>query len=450
MDEAIRKYNRRSFLIGVLLFSITLAVAKPFFGNLSNRPGAGLNSLIDFGFPTQWYAVPKQASPPGVALPADSIGLDFLNFDTYVRNFGLSPQIYKTISLGDPYGRPYVYPPLLTLFFQWVKIFTTPEAVVLWAVTTLILIFINSYFWFEFAGSSLQGKKFSFFSSLSAFIALLFTFSYPSIFLFERGNIHALIFSIVSLIAWMLWKKQWFWVGFLSSLAFLSIIYPIMILLACAAVVGFFIYVGIQSKDMSFLKIAASMALGILCGFIFVLVPLWSLYREYFSRLKGTIHYLQSHIGSDFIISHSMPAAYGFLGMILSYGLCLAALGAFVYFVYRSLCGVKNEEWFIRALTSIMAGMVYVPQRSFDYNLVLLIPIFSILLFEKVRNYDWLAYVGAILLIIGYALPRWLQGIFLGNKTISAFLILQTLGLWLIVIDSWVKIVKLERKKRIS
>jgi len=172
----------RNLAILVLVSSLFLILARPAIMTIMDRKDLGFNLNLDYGFSMDWYKDRWDKRPLRMALPEDSIGLDYLNIDSCLRSNGLRPEIYEWNCVGDPFARPYTYPPLLTIAFLWILLFPTKVALGLWCVAVLVLIFANAYFWAVFGKKCLAGQGFSFSFNRGLVFAALFTMSYPSVF----------------------------------------------------------------------------------------------------------------------------------------------------------------------------------------------------------------------------------------------------------------------------
>jgi len=220
----------RSLLPAILLTALLLAIAKPALYFILGHSDSTSNLNISYGIPTQWFKNSDDPRRPGVKVAEGSIGLDFLNVDTYIRCSGFGPNIYSDECWGDPLGRPYTYPPLLTLMFAWVLLVSTAKAVALWSLTLLLLIFGCVWWWGTHTTKFSSNREMPACSPI--IFALILSCSYPSVFSFERGNSDICVLVLISALTICISRKFWFLCGLLSSVVFFMKIYPIFVVIA--------------------------------------------------------------------------------------------------------------------------------------------------------------------------------------------------------------------------
>jgi hypothetical protein len=132
-------------------------------------------------------------------------------------------------------------------------------------------------------------------------------------------------------------------------------------------------------------------------------------------------------------IYHSLPAAFGFAGLCAWVFLWLILTWGFVsstVFARDPKAG-RQKSFFCFVL--LAAWMVFAAKTSYDYNLILMIPLFALLTVGGFGDRRRAVFFGALLALLGFALPRWAEDVFLpGLYPVSAYLIFLNLGLGLL------------------
>jgi len=426
--QRVSGHSRLIFV--VLLGSLILILIKPTLFSVLNRTD-GLGLSMDYGIPTRWHAKESDPRSPFVMIPENSIGLDFLTFDSYVRVAGMQTKIYKWVSPVDPLGRSYHYPPLLTLAHMWVLLFTTKAAVGLWSLAVLALIYLNAYFWFEASQKWFRDEKFSMHSKSNMLLAGLFTLSYPSVFSYERGQNDVLILLLISVMAVLLNRRKWFCLGTVISLSVLMKVYPAFIFVPFFFFSLFCILSGlVRRKGMN---VGLRLMAGLFFGVLIVVLPLYSQHLYFLTVTLPALTVLTEELPGC-LICHSIPIAFGSRGTVLATGLWILVSGCLVHFLYRwTICKeLRFRVPSFLAFTWITALMIYFPRTSFDYSLILLIPLFAVISISSEQIRGAAVRLGLLLLLLGFALPRWVHGIFFEANSFSSFLALQVLGLVLV------------------
>ena len=234
-------------LAGILALSALLALLAPQQFERDRVFG------MDFGIPTKWYGSPSDMRPDCAGVPENSIGLDFLNIDSCLRSLGTGPELYMRDCPCDPFRRPYTYPPLMTFLFSWVLWVSTPTAVKIWTSLVFALVFLNAYLLCGFWRPDVSPRR-------RALVSLLLTFSYPSVFSYQRGNHDVLVLSLLTAGAFLFREKHWFRLGALLALAGLLKIYPAPLFVSMAFVLG--ILAAAPATRKEFLPAAKSFLLG--------------------------------------------------------------------------------------------------------------------------------------------------------------------------------------------
>ncbi len=195
-------------------------------------------------------------------------GLDFSN------NYGFHHcepgplSIYKIdpSKCADFEARPYVYPPLLYQLFSWTRMFDS-SASAYWFFIFLHLasFLLVVYIWTEK-------------NLLSLLFGLGLFFTYPNLFLFERGNSDMLIVLFWSLSYLAYKKNQYNLTGFLLAVSLFSKLYPIYSVLILFA----FFYDKTNERNQ-ILKSSILTGLGIFLispflwiEYVFTVLPAWS------------------------------------------------------------------------------------------------------------------------------------------------------------------------------
>jgi hypothetical protein len=418
-------HNNR-YRISVLLLALAtfLALAKP-AAHLLLKPNQGTAYGLDwdYGVPRQWYGNPAGGRPAGVKLPENSIGLDFLSFDTYVRCAGLGPEMYESRCAGDPFERPFAYPPLLTAAFFWIPFVSTQTAVAVWSLAVMALILMSVLLWGYLPINPERSEPGHRIWTFAFFLLI----SYPAVFAFERGNTEAIILIALSVAAWALVLRRWFWVGFVTALAAIAKMYPLLTWTACG-LLAFALLISSRERKSGILILAGSAA-----GFLIPLAVMAPQHIKYFSSVLPFYSKLKMP-SSECSFCHSWPQAYDLLGYGLATILGGVAVLHFVFYARRF--ALKNDKGELtRCLMSLAYGMgiaVYVPDMSYDYSLIMLFPLFILCVLRDVSAKINMRGIGVTVLLVASTLPRWLEGLAWSMADHSLFLIGQTLGMLLI------------------
>lgn len=275
-------------------------------------------------------------------------GLDFSNQFGFHHCANSLESIYKiSPSLCQDFAnRPYVYPPTHYYLFFWTRFFSTANsAYFFYLFLSIISFLIVIYIWTE--------KKIT-----SVLFALGLFFTFPNLFLLERGNGDLFIVLFWSLSYFFFLKKKFGFMSFFLSLSIFSKLYPIYAFIILAA---YFI-----SKDSLDFKIQKSV---IISSIFFLLISpfLWFEYlldvlpgwSAYYTGLTSLTHTLKS-----------IPTLG--LGTIL-FPLCL---------ICWTVAAIKtNSKRLAWIWTGALAISTFNNGISYDYNLVTIFP-FAIVAFN--------------------------------------------------------------------
>lgn len=147
----------------------------------------------------------------------DKLGLDFSNQYGFHHCVDDSKVVYKrpAVDCLDFEARPYIYPPLLYVFFSWTRIFDSVDYAYYFFVALYFVSFIAIvYIWSD--------KKLT-----SLFFGFGLFFTFPSLFLIERGNSDLFITLTWSLGYFFYTKKKQWKAGFLLAFSVFAKLYPL-------------------------------------------------------------------------------------------------------------------------------------------------------------------------------------------------------------------------------
>lgn len=428
-------------MILILMGSFLLDIARPSLALLLERPDLGFDFQLNYGIPFGW-SHKFEFSRVKESLPEGSVGLDFLSSDLYLKCAGPGLKIYKTFCQGDPYVRSYMYPPLMARAMMWVLAFTTLRAAGLWSLSLVagigilsfgLLLFFRKWF----------GESKGFLSREAALLAFFIVLSYPAVFAYERGNNDLFILIMYTVCSVCFVQKRFFWCGFTALIAFLLKMHPLPFLLT---VLGGSLAAGsatlIRRGKVSTPGFAVFCLGGVIAGALIFLMPLLTEYHYYM-----TVHYPKFTAGwSEWkgapSINHGFRFAYGPLGVVL--GAILFGTSFFAYALQstRAFAGPKYD---VGAHRQALLSLLYVAgvgtyltyhTESYDYNLILFLPLFCFLAIFAAAEKSRLLRTGAFLLMAGYAIPRWTSQLFQMSENwfFSLPLLFETLGLLLLAV----------------
>jgi hypothetical protein len=414
------------WIMAILAASLILAFARPSFSYLTHRDNVmALGLSADYGIPAvRWVKirVPESELPPGSPpqiLKFPSIGLDFNCVDTYLRCAGPGVQIYKKDCPGDLFGRFFMYPPLMSYLFAWIPLVSKETAMGIWTMFVLIGVFASVWV----VAAVIRKLTLSTVVVRPILLAVAVTLSYPTMMAYERGNndVWVLLIYAAATVALVFGKS--FWTAFFVSVAVMLKLYPAPLLLTCG-IIGLLHFRHDRRQTLMWLAGAAA-------GIAVIAIPLFSDYRYYLFE-----HYLARtsySIAPGSFMDHSLIISYGITGAVIGGLLWILAMLSWCRSALELDEASDRKQRTLLAFTFLAALCTYLHPRteSFDYNLITAFPLLVCLVYAEPRSGALLLKVGAVLWTAGIALPRWINLIVfnLPERTFSAFLILQTIGL---------------------
>jgi hypothetical protein len=300
-----------------------------------------------------------------------TIGLDFSNNYGYHHCENSNDSIYKIDprKCADFEARPYVYPPFLNFLFSWTKIFKSSEsAFVFFLFLHIVSFLIVVYVWSE---KNILSYLFS--------IGLFFT--YPNLFLLERGNSDMFIVLFWSLAFFCYQKKLFKLAGCLIAISVFAKLYPVYSLL----ILAFYFLSKTFTRDQIFKSFLVT---GVL---IFIASPfLWYEYIVYvlpgWSGIKLPI----------FNLAHSLKSIpISGVGA----GLFMISLLTWIIAARKS-----SEKFLVWVWSGSLAISTFNNGVSYDYNLVTLFPL-SMVAFNnlsRLNGHYILKFVFLILFFISF------------------------------------------------
>ena len=359
-----------------------------------------------------------------IPVAVNGFGLDFKVHDYAARNFSSVPAMYTTpVPLQKAF---YGSPPLLHFFFRWVRLFPPDTARTLWLALVLAGTLALSFFWLREANQASPSPDRDLTGPAQFALAVLFMFSYPVIFSFERGASDFPVLFLYSAGAVFLRRRLWFALGAVSVIAALLKVYPLFPALALSAAAFFLMF---KNRRVGLLILGGQAAAAAL-----TIGPLFKIHWHYARNVIWSVKELDV-IDAN---SHSLPYFYGKWGWIF-WG-CLYAvttISLILRLVDYAASGRDKKEPLYRVLFTYacLLGMAtYVSSASYDYSLILLIPLFALCLASVPTRQVFFTYAGFILLLAGYSAPRWIH-VALRNSFVndSMYAAVQAAGLLLLV-----------------
>lgn len=403
------------------------------------RSDIGYRMRVDFSVPAGWgykydFTRPYQTMTPG------SIGLDFMCQDLYLRCAGTGMKVYQTYCPGDPYERPFLYPPLMAKMMIWLKLLDTRKAVGLWSLFILA----------SLLGLSLWGlwrmarRNQDPISLKELFLpAFLLAASYPALFAFERGNNDVLVLWLLFAMMECFLRRRFGALGFLAMTAFLLKIYPLLPAAAIGAWFAAECWAFIRSGRFPWREMGSLKALGgMLAAGVLFFAPLYREYHYFWTVHfpRCTAHWAQ-WTGMP-VYNHALAFAYGRWGFWLGIILAVAGIVSFGLQGARGFSSLKRdpaaEDVALMAFFYLAGLSTFLSYRteSYDYNLIVLLPLFCLMAFREARRYQILCTAGMAALLLGYAMPRWTGMLFQtpGKGFFSLPLFLETGGLLILAV----------------
>lgn len=309
---------------------------------------------------------------------------------------------------GDAYGESgVIYPPLVVLFYKFCSMFfnidsmkasevrETSLGMIIFVCFTIVSYILFAKLIYKYKNGSFANK------SLFAFFTL---FSFPMIYLIERGNIIVLVFPLLLYFvneydSDVKYKRHLAYICLAISVAIK--IYPV------------FFGLLLLKKKKNFKNIL----LCIFYGAVFFFVPF--IFVGGFSQLGVLIHnilYTSSMFGSKgFGFKVSISNTFSLFGHVFNHVRLFETAGT-VFLIITVLAGLFlilfnkwNEDWKIYAVISLI--IILVPGFSYIYSVAYMI--IPLLFFLNKKETKWIDYIYSLLFIA--------QFIFLVAKTDELF-----------------------------
>lgn len=309
---------------------------------------------------------------------------------------------------GDAYGESgVIYPPLVVLFYKFCSMFfnidsmkasevrETSLGMIIFVCFTIVSYILFAKLIYKYKNGSFANK------SLFAFFTL---FSFPMIYLIERGNIIVLVLPLLLYFvneydSDVKYKRHLAYICLAISVAIK--IYPV-----------FFGLLLLKKK-----KIFKNILLCIFYGAVFFFVPF--IFVGGFSQLGVLIHnilYTSSMFGSKgFGFKVSISNTFSLFGHVFNHVRLFETAGT-VFLIITVLAGLFlilfnkwNEDWKIYAVISLI--IILVPGFSYIYSVAYMI--IPLLFFLNKKEIKWIDYIYSLLFIA--------QFIFLVAKTDELF-----------------------------
>ncbi|MBF0254240.1 MAG: DUF2029 domain-containing protein [Candidatus Omnitrophica bacterium] len=359
------------------------------------------------------------ASPTNLTLPSfritlgipiwtekGGIGLDFRVYDHLVRHTRTCFEAYEY--RANPFMKSNLMaPPLSYYFFGWTRLLPENGAAFVWTLFNLFGIFLITLIWMTRAGCSAGPPGAASGPSLRLLISGLFLFTYPVLFAFERGQTDIVVLILVSAGIFAYDKRRFFVSGLLISVAAFFKVYPV--LLAAAIGLAGLALVTSRGAAPEQRDLQRRRGLGLLGG---LAAGAWVSVAFCWPE---TLYYIRTVLGElergaeDLWMTHSMSIVYGWRGVAVAGLLWAAGVACLVRLTLgRSEESRQAEASYLRrfSLAYLTAVMVYFASVSFDYNLILTIPLLAVLLCGEPRRGRRLMLAGFGLFFTGFALPR--------------------------------------------
>ena len=309
---------------------------------------------------------------------------------------------------GDAYGESgVIYPPLVVLFYKFCSMFfnidsmkasevrETSLGMIIFVCFTIVSYILFAKLIYKYKNGSFANK------SLFAFFTL---FSFPMIYLIERGNIIVLVLPLLLYFvneydSDVKYKRHLAYICLAISVAIK--IYPV-----------FFVLLLLKKK-----KNFKNILLCIFYGAVFFFVPF--IFVGGFSQLGVLIHnilYTSSMFGSKgFGFKVSISNTFSLFGHVFNHVRLFETAGT-VFLIITVLAGLFlilfnkwNEDWKIYAVISLI--IILVPGFSYIYSVAYMI--IPLLFFLNKKETKWIDYIYSLLFIA--------QFIFLVAKTDELF-----------------------------
>lgn len=421
---------RLNLLIGILLACLALEFAKPALKILIIGDQKA-DFTVNYGF-----AVGRQ-----------NFGMDFMYHETYVRRSGLEPFLYDVFYPDVSGGYRYYHPPASILSLYWVRWIPESASRGVWGLLVFLGIFLISLMWLRAASRRAPpGTGIHTSWGPLCLAAGLLTLSYPSIFSFERGNTDLIILGTMSAAAWCLAGSRWTLLGFMIGAAVLIKLYPATVAAPVGLLAGAAIIKGATAGNMRWVGRGLRIGIGALLSLLAIAAPLWPLYKQYLTKVLPS--YGPRYVNTpECSYCHSLSTAFDIWGV--GFFVIPLAAGGFVLLRSflsiadkRSEVGIKGTDsglmdWTgIRAFCFLTALSVYLAQISYDYNLIMAIPLIAVQAFSGGKGrIPFIGSIGLAVYAVGVFLPRWTHELLMTGASWSPYLVIQCAGLTLIAAD---------------
>ena len=294
----------------------------------------------------------------------NQLGLDFQNSFTFQRCGIEHKNIYLLTGeeCGDWGSRNYVYPPLHFWIYYWTRFVSFNQAYlflcvfILSATFTSLMLWVTTFNWKEAV------------SLHSLLVISLLLFQYPLVFALERGNSDIFVLVLWTVLFFSFVNRHYIIVGILAGLLVSLKIYPIIGLVCVFSGVFAHCYLNRQfPKSVLFILVG-----GIVCvvaqAFLF-LDQLIAFFQHFDAFLNLRLHSNQ--------FSHTLFSNY--IPNIAVYGSKLLLL---LLWCAVSIRWIKDRPAIV--FLGALAISTYFSGVSYDYNLITVYPLLSILLIGAV------------------------------------------------------------------
>jgi len=222
-------------------------------------------------------------------------------------------------------------------------------------------------------------------------------FSYPFLFLLDRGNIDGWVLALISLGLLLLGKNDLL-AGLAWAFAIMMKVYPALLLLPALAYRRWKLLAGILLP----------------CMVSIVLMPtLWAQFVQRLLQRTETFRITENaSIANTFVGLAKLPHLVGVavsresaiaLAMI-AYAIMLGTL--FLTDLRRFRCDSPSELELVAAASRYVPFMAAIPRVAYHYELVLLVPLIPVLCYLWEREVEWRARGALVMVTVGVALSQ--------------------------------------------
>ena len=302
------------------------------------------------------------------------LGLDFSNHHGFHHCKETPESIYKkkAVDCLDFEHRPYVYPPLMFPLFSWTKLFKNfNDAYYVFLFLSFISYLIIIYVW--------SNKK-----ALAVLYGIGLFFTFPNLFLLERGNTDLFITLFWSLSYWFYLRNNQWLSGFFIVIALFSKLYPVFALFILA------VYL------LRELKSHKHLIYSILLFSVLVFAIDLKLWFEYLTEVLPSWSKATTGV---YNLAHSFKSIKAPFGSLFY----LSALVVWSLSAWKT--AKHNVHW---VFASGLALSTFNNGVSFDYNLVTVFPLLIIGFREINNRKGWLSPIALLVfaaLCLGFRYP---------------------------------------------